>query len=776
MSSNTNGNNMNMMNSGMMNMMSTGLLMTQLTNMLTKSEEFDYRQLWQIIVLMSVDEIKNFITVFTGSLRGFIQNKDNYNPKKIYGHICVIFGYLLIAYIYLKNYMPDMSRLYCYSKKTLEIEETKKEKKEPEKKNTKVSTDICFSPGLPFMQSFVKYCNSNDIQSDISVNKITIKNLEEKTILEDWQDIKIIHNSVEIHINEKLKLSFKNSRFKTELSQFNSISELSCGKYFSDLLRNKLPGNIRVVADTLHAEAKSLLEEEKVDKKWLATKYTEYFIMECLKKTIPDFNLEISTVEFAIFCRSVRANSDNMNINSFISQNVTNILDIPYNYKKFGGASESSKGGYTSYPRYIEQSVKIDDNIHDDFYMKFIPYMLASLKKPINNTDNGFTVTLSSNTHTKKQLVNEFNSFCDVINETSLMHKSNKSNIYLIKLHKYNVETFKDNPEYEEYLEKKDMINKLTDKKESNSDSDEEKKDDKEKKKKPQYPNFNYDFFYEQTPPKKIKSIEKKVEVNVKHINEISKSFDTLYLRQEDKFKLKTTLEQFKEHKELLKELGLPNKLGVMLAGEPGTGKTSVIYTIASYLQKDVFYVNMKNINSNSELQMIFDYVNKNCVNGGIIIFEEIDKQTKIVRKDYMSKMVNNEQNVADIYEEQSELTLDYFLNLLQGALTQDNSIFIATTNHIEDLEPAFYRDGRFDVNINMKLCDHFQIQSIYEKFMKHKIPDDIISRIPEDKFTPAKFIFRIKDYIFGNYDDKHILKPFISEDKDTPVLVQENK
>jgi SpoVK/Ycf46/Vps4 family AAA+-type ATPase len=128
--------------------------------------------------------------------------------------------------------------------------------------------------------------------------------------------------------------------------------------------------------------------------------------------------------------------------------------------------------------------------------------------------------------------------------------------------------------------------------------------------------------------------------------------------------------------------------------------------------------------------------------------------------------------------DDDKSLTLDYFLNLLQGALTQDGSIFIATTNHIEVIEPAFYRDGRFDVNINMKLCDHYQLQSIYNKFIKRSISDELLQKIPQNKFTPAKFIFGIKDYIFSDQSDEHILKQFFEPDNiepgniDTPVLV----
>ena len=90
-------------------------------------------------------------------------------------------------------------------------------------------------------------------------------------------------------------------------------------------------------------------------------------------------------------------------------------------------------------------------------------------------------------------------------------------------------------------------------------------------------------------PPKTLTETTIKKEIKSEVVNTDFKSFDTMYLREADEKKLLSVLTKFKSNKELLKSLGLPNKLCVMLDGLPGTGKSSTILTIASYLKKDIF-------------------------------------------------------------------------------------------------------------------------------------------------------------------------------------------
>ena len=78
-------------------------------------------------------------------------------------------------------------------------------------------------------------------------------------------------------------------------------------------------------------------------------------------------------------------------------------------------------------------------------------------------------------------------------------------------------------------------------------------------------------------------------------------------------------------------EYGLPDKLGIFLHGLPGTGKTSTILAIASFLKKDIYYVDLKTIETDEELTSVFNHINDVSANGGIVVIEDIDAMTDVV-------------------------------------------------------------------------------------------------------------------------------------------------
>ena len=205
-------------------------------------------------------------------------------------------------------------------------------------------------------------------------------------------------------------------------------------------------------------------------------------------------------------------------------------------------------------------------------------------------------------------------------------------------------------------------------------------------------------------------------------------------------------------------------KCNILLSGLPGTGKSSTILTIASYLKKNIYYLSFDDtIETNDDLHKIIEHVVNNC-NGGIIVVEDIDAEGTFVHKRTNEGKISNQTNSTKILEtKNNKLSLAYLLNLLQGTITPDGLIFIATTNYLEQLDEAFYRDGRFDVKIDMKLCDKYQINKIYNKLIGRNIPENLLFKIPDDKFTPATIIHKIKDYISEDFDDEEILTDIIN-------------
>ena len=99
---------------------------------------------------------------------------------------------------------------------------------------------------------------------------------------------------------------------------------------------------------------------------------------------------------------------------------------------------------------------------------------------------------------------------------------------------------------------------------------------------------------------------------------------------------------------------------------------------------------------------------------------------------------------------------------LLHGTLTRDNSVFIATTNHLDVLDPAFYRDGRFDIKLNLKSASHKQIIDMYRNFFKKEPNIELIKTIPEYKYKMATFESVFSNFLTkNNFLDEELFKNF---------------
>ena len=244
--------------------------------------------------------------------------------------------------------------------------------------------------------------------------------------------------------------------------------------------------------------------------------------------------------------------------------------------------------------------------------------------------------------------------------------------------------------------------------------------------------------------------------VVVERVNEVVKQMDTVYLKAEDMTVLSRSLTLFRDRRELMVDLGLQHKLGVLLHGEPGTGKSTTIAAIATFLDKDIYYVSLGTVQTNAELRSLFDHVTKNCANGGgIVVMEDVDAMAPVVlRRRFESASTSTSSS-------QDPLTLDFMLNVMQGTLTIDGLVFIATTNHLDELDPAFYRDGRFDVVLNLTMSDRGQVAAAFKRFFGREPRADVLSRVNEGVHSPATVVARFARFLCVNEDDEVILRPF---------------
>lgn len=156
---------------------------------------------------------------------------------------------------------------------------------------------------------------------------------------------------------------------------------------------------------------------------------------------------------------------------------------------------------------------------------------------------------------------------------------------------------------------------------------------------------------------------------------------DTVALCPENETLIRQDLSSFTRNKAFYKRVGFPYKRGIGLFGPPGTGKTSLVFAMASELKRDLYFMNLSYIDSDSELFSAFSNVPANS----IVVFEDVDTMS--------NALLPRGEAVVEV---ENKFNLGTFLSILDGHTLEEGIIFIMTTNHPERLDPAIIRPGKY--------------------------------------------------------------------------------
>lgn len=149
---------------------------------------------------------------------------------------------------------------------------------------------------------------------------------------------------------------------------------------------------------------------------------------------------------------------------------------------------------------------------------------------------------------------------------------------------------------------------------------------------------------------------------------------------------------------------------GILLEGEPGTGKTLLARALAGeikvpFLQYSATEMANKWVGESEEkVRQIFSYAKEHspC----IIFFDEID-----------SIATSRKQDIAS----HEKKLLNQLLTSLDGFNQRDGVIFIAATNFTESLDPAIKRPGRFDRIVHIDLPNEEEREAILKVHARNK-------------------------------------------------------
>ncbi|MBM3149913.1 MAG: ATP-binding protein, partial [Chloroflexi bacterium] len=200
----------------------------------------------------------------------------------------------------------------------------------------------------------------------------------------------------------------------------------------------------------------------------------------------------------------------------------------------------------------------------------------------------------------------------------------------------------------------------------------------------------------------------KKIELKggISFVSPTGKSWDDLALSPELKEQIRTNTVDFLARREELAKYSILPRRGVMLAGEPGTGKTLVLKIIMS--QSPGVTCILASAARLVSSQYIYDlYFVARDLRPSIVFLEDIDLIGEDRRK----------------YKGQALPTLLAQLDGLAEVCTE--VVTVATTNFIEDIDDALKkRPSRFDRIIELSLPDLEQRRR-YVELLSRRIPMD---------------------------------------------------
>jgi hypothetical protein len=233
------------------------------------------------------------------------------------------------------------------------------------------------------------------------------------------------------------------------------------------------------------------------------------------------------------------------------------------------------------------------------------------------------------------------------------------------------------------------------------------------------------------------------------HTSKSRKTFNNLFFESKDR--LRKQLDYFNNNKEEYSRLGRPYHLGILLYGQPGTGKTSCIKAIADYLNKRILLVNLNGVKTIKLLLNIFHFYSDH-----IIVFEEVDCSGQNFLLDRSLPSVK-QPDVPRVNDDDIEpLTLGTFLEALDGMIETDGRICIFTTNYPDRLDKALIRPGRIDLVLEMKKMRSIDVYDMYKLWFNDVIPKNIFDKMSDYRFSQAEI-----GKLFSEHHDhpKQILK-----------------
>lgn len=184
--------------------------------------------------------------------------------------------------------------------------------------------------------------------------------------------------------------------------------------------------------------------------------------------------------------------------------------------------------------------------------------------------------------------------------------------------------------------------------------------------------------------------------IRVQYLNEYAMSCDVLphsfkniVLDQTVKKNIINGLTNWKKSADWYEKHQLVHKIGLFLYGKPGTGKSTIAKAVSVMFNNAPILM----IDPNNIMNSIDGILKMRKKHDGtiIVLIEDFDMYFKN-REETENNNINTEQ------AKQQNFNQNAIFQLLDGVYSTEDTVYIATTNYKERIDPALIRYGRFDI------------------------------------------------------------------------------
>jgi len=166
-----------------------------------------------------------------------------------------------------------------------------------------------------------------------------------------------------------------------------------------------------------------------------------------------------------------------------------------------------------------------------------------------------------------------------------------------------------------------------------------------------------------------------------------------------DKELILADLNKYLKSRKWYVDRAIPYKRGYLFFGPPGNGKTTLCTSLAKELNRDVYFLSVADMKSDSNLKRAFTGLTRKS----ILVIEDID-------------------SVFTGRKSKKDITFSAILGCLDGVLYPEDIITILTTNHPEKLDEALIREGRIDMHVEFPNPSKPEIEQYLSVFYAQEV------------------------------------------------------